>query len=117
VPRLKEILAKKENRRVKLLASMGEMIQELKTLGALKIILFGSVARGDVDINSDLDLLVIMPSDKSGREWTKIIYEKIERKVSADFIVYNEREFQEKQFWSSFLQEIIKGKVAYEKAL
>ncbi|MCS7202697.1 MAG: nucleotidyltransferase domain-containing protein [Dictyoglomus sp.] len=44
------------------------ILEELKKLGALKIILFGSLVHGDVDVNSDLDLLVIMPNTKSGKE-------------------------------------------------
>lgn len=44
------------------------ILEELKKLGALKIILFGSLIHGDVDVNSDLDLLVIMPNTKSGKE-------------------------------------------------
>ncbi len=43
-------------------------------MGAQKIILFGSLASGDVDVNSDLDLFVLMPSAKTGKEWTDIIY-------------------------------------------
>jgi uncharacterized protein len=117
VSRLKEILRKKKERRAKLLSSVNRMTQEFKNLGALKIIIFGSVARGDIDTNSDLDLLVIMPSHKTGREWTNIIYEKIERKIAADFIVYNEQEFLKKRSTSRFLQDITRGKVAYEKAV
>ncbi|MEN2983656.1 MAG: hypothetical protein ABDH25_01350 [Dictyoglomaceae bacterium] len=44
------------------------MLEELKKLGASKIILFGSLAHGDVD------LLVIMPNTKSGKEWSNLIY-------------------------------------------
>lgn len=45
-----------------------------------------------------------------------IVYEVIERKVATHFIVYNEEEFFENLPISSFLQNVVKGKVVYEKA-
>lgn len=115
MPKLKEILQRKIQRRARLQASLDSIVSQLKNLGALKIVHFGSFARGDVDVNSDLDLLVLMPSTKTGKQWMDEIYEKIERKVASDIIVYNQEEFQEKLPTSSFLQNILKGKVVYEK--
>lgn len=114
--KLKEILQKKNRRKARLQASLDSIASQLKNLGALKIILFGSFAEGDADVNSDLDLLVIMPSARTGKEWMDTIYEKIERKVASDIIVYNEEELDKKLPTSSFLQNIMKGKVVYEKA-
>jgi predicted nucleotidyltransferase len=47
---------------------MESITRQLIELGAVKIILFGSLAEGNVDVYSDLDLFVIMPSTKSGDE-------------------------------------------------
>ncbi len=113
--KLKEILQRKNERKARLQASLDSIVTQLKSLGALKVILFGSFARGDVDVNSDLDLLVLMPSTKTGKEWMDTIYEKIERKVASDIIVYNQKEFYERLPTSNFLQNILKGKVVYEK--
>lgn len=115
MPKLKEILQRKNERKAKLQASLDSIVNQLKSLGALKIILFGSFARGDVDVNSDLDLLVLMPSDRTGKEWMDMIYEQIERKIASDIIVYKQKEFHEKLPTSSFLQNILKGKMVYEK--
>jgi len=38
-----------------------------------------------------------MPSTKSGKERSKIIYEEVEKTVAVDFIVFNEKEFQEEK--------------------
>ncbi|MBW1729169.1 MAG: nucleotidyltransferase domain-containing protein, partial [Deltaproteobacteria bacterium] len=111
----REILQKKDERKVKLQTSLDLIINQLKNLGVLKIIIFGSFAKGDVDVNSDLDLFVLMPSPRTGKEWMDIIYEKIDRKVASDIIVFNEEELKEKLPSSSFLQSITKGKVVYEK--
>lgn len=58
MPKLKEILQRKNERKAKLQASLDSIVSQLKSLGALKVILFGSFAKGEVDVNSDLDLLV-----------------------------------------------------------
>lgn len=112
---LKQILQKKNERKVRLQESLDLIVNQLKGFGALEIILFGSFAKGDVDVNTDLDLLVIMPSTKTGKEWMERIYEKIERKVASDIVVYNQKEFQEMLPTSSFLPNIAKGRVVYEK--
>ena len=112
---IKEILRKKDERKARLEASLESLVEQLKNLGALKIVVFGSFARGDVDVNSDLDLFVLMPSSRTGKEWMNLIYENIDIKVGSDIIVFNEKEFNKKLASSSFLHEIIMGKVVYEK--
>ncbi len=114
--KVKEILQRKKERKIKLESSLELIVDQLRRLGAQKIILFGSLATGDVDVNSDLDLFVIMPSTKTGKEWTDIAYEVIDRRVATHFIVYNQEEFFENLPVSSFLQNVVKGKVVYEKA-
>lgn len=114
--RLKEILQKKERRKARLNSSLDSIINELRNIGALKIILFGSLVKGEVDIYSDLDLLIIMPSSRSGKQWMKQIYGTLSREVASDLIVYNEKEFEEKLPISRFLQSIVNsGRVVFEK--
>lgn len=114
--RLKEILQRKSERKARLQVSLDSIINQLKNIGALEVILFGSLAKGDVDVYSDLDLLVIMPSIRTGKEWMHLIYEKVERGIASDIIVYNQKEFHEELPTSSFLQNIINsGRVVYEK--
>jgi len=116
--KLKEILQRKTEREEKLKSSMEFITRQLIELGALKIILFGSLAEGNVDVYSDLDLLVVMPSTKSGGEWMKFVYENVERGIDSDIIVYNQEELREKLPVSSFLRHVLQsGRVIYEKAL
>jgi len=77
MPKIARILQKKEEGRTKLQRSLNSIVQSLKEMGAQKIILFGSLASGDVDVNSDLDLFVLMPPAKAGKEWTDIIYSTV----------------------------------------
>ncbi len=116
--KLKEILQRKEERNTRLHTSLDSIVSQLKGLGALKVILFGSLARGDIDVYSDLDLLVIMPSTMSGKEWMKLVYGSVEREIASDIIVYNLKEFREMLPINSFLRKIVNtGRVVYEKAV
>ena len=112
---LEEIFLKKKERKARLQEALESIISQLKNLGALKIIVFGSFAQDKVDVNSDLDLFVLMPASKTGKEWLDIIYDTIERRVASDIIVYNDKEFRERLPASEFLQNVVKGKVVYEK--
>lgn len=114
--KVSEILRRRAERKAKLEKCLEAIVDQLKDMGALKIILFGSLARDEVDVHSDLDLLVIMPSTKNGKEWMEKIYQEVERKVASNIIVYNLDEFEKKLPLSSFLQNVLKGRVIYEKA-
>ena len=114
--RLPQILRSKAEREAQLRSSLDSIADQLKAMGALRIVLFGSLAKGEVDVRSDLDLLVIMPSAKSGKEWSRLVYDNVERGVDSDIIVYNQDEFAEMIRASSFLTVVMEsGKVIYEK--
>jgi len=106
----------KEERRKQLKKALNHILRQLKEMGVLKVILFGSFNEDDVDIYSDIDLLVIMPNSKTTKKWVNIIYTKIERNIASDLIIYNEKDFEEMQPKSSFLNHIKEtGKILYEK--
>lgn len=113
---LAERRRKREERRERLEKACCHIVKQLKALGALKIVLFGSFVRGETGLWSDLDILAVMPSSLSGKEWRKKIYAEVEREVACDFIVYNEQELEESIPVSSFLRHALKeGKLIYEK--
>ena len=112
---LKSIRERKENRRKALERNLPRIVEQLKALGALKVILFGSLARGDTGLVSDLDIIAIMPLSLSGREWIRKIYAEVERGIACDILAYNERDLREILPTSSFLRHALKeGKVIYE---
>lgn len=49
----------------------------LEVTDPVKVILFGSAARGDAGPNSDLDFLVIVPDEVHRRKTTQEIYENM----------------------------------------
>nr|MDO8135628.1 nucleotidyltransferase domain-containing protein [Candidatus Njordarchaeum guaymaensis] len=114
--RLEAILERRDQRKRKLQSALDSIVSQLRKMGSMKVIVFGSLATGDVDVNSDVDLLAIMPGTRSGKEWSKLIYENVERGIASDIIVFNETEFEKELPLNSFLRQIVKsGKVVYEE--
>lgn len=83
-----------------------------------KLILFGSVAQGDIHEWSDLDLVVIKKTEQPLLERIEEVLRLIRPKVGLDVLVYTPEELEElvadrRVF---VLDEIIyKGAVAYER--
>ncbi len=83
-----------------------------------KIILFGSFAHGNPTRDSDVDLLVIMPSAQdqraNAREISEILYP---RPFPVDILVRTPAEITERLQWGDgFISDIVtKGKVLYER--
>lgn len=83
-----------------------------------KIILFGSYAYGQPHKDSDLDILVIMSSDRPRWQRAIPIYEALRGLLlPKDLIVYTPEEVEE---WSEVPQAFIttavrQGKILYEK--
>lgn len=83
-----------------------------------KIILFGSLARGDVHEWSDIDLIVVKDTDASYGERVKALTPLIrDRLVGADILVYSLEEYESaREKGSSFLKEAERdGVVLYER--
>jgi len=91
----------------------------VQDLSPMRIIIFGSVARGSADGDSDMDILVVMESDKKYFERSSDVQMSLWRRklvVDADVIVVTPEEYEEnKDNEYSFIHEIVStGVVAYE---
>jgi len=82
-----------------------------------KIILFGSLADGNVKEWSDIDLLIVKKSKKRFLDRIGEIIELCSPSVGTDFIVYTPEEFRRLAEEEPFIQEEIlkKGTVLYEQ--
>ena len=103
-----------------------EMTERLKELKPLKVILFGSYARGNPTEDSDLDVVVVLDSEERSKTFDEFIgsgnpvsmaLREIHKKIAMDIIVYTLAEFEylrkQKDF---FVEEIVEtGKVLYER--
>jgi predicted nucleotidyltransferase len=82
----------------------------------LKIILFGSAARGDRDQPKDLDFLIIKQDvPLYGIDRMRELDDLIDRNVAADMLVYRPDEFEDRiRLGDPFIKAIIKeGRVLY----
>jgi predicted nucleotidyltransferase len=100
-------------------ALMNEIVRRiLAILAPDKVILFGSLARGDARPGSDIDLLVIAPSTQPRYRRSAPLYGALsDILVPMDILVYSPEEVQE---WSAVPQVFVttavrEGKVLYEK--
>lgn len=67
----------------------------VETAHPLKVILFGSAERGEMGPNSDVDILVIVPSGIHRRRTTKSIYRNlIGVGFAADIVVVTEKDIE-----------------------
>ncbi|HHW03583.1 MAG TPA: nucleotidyltransferase domain-containing protein [Thermoanaerobacterales bacterium] len=89
--------------------------EELKNIGAEKIILFGSYAKNRADLFTDLDIIVVLKSDLPFVERMGFVYQKIVPKVAADILVYTPMEWSIMKEKSFFKRAIDEGRVLFEK--
>lgn len=83
-----------------------------------RIIVFGSVVRGEADANSDIDLLIIKKSDKKRPFRIKEVFEAIrgmDRSYPLDPIVYTPEEIAKRlSLGDYFVKRVLtEGKVVY----
>ncbi len=80
-----------------------------------RVILFGSLAAGEIGEWSDIDLVIVKETEHRFLDRTKEVLQLLQPRVGVDILVYTPREFEqlsrERVFVRSEIQE--KGKVLY----
>jgi uncharacterized protein len=108
--------SKRDEYRRLLKTSLQRMVDYLSGREEVRlVVLFGSYARGRQDLFTDLDLLVVMETEKDFLSRTAELYRELGPKVDLDLIVYTPEEFarnRDKGFIRTAMEE---GKVLYEK--
>jgi predicted nucleotidyltransferase len=92
------------------------LVEQLKTLGAVQIILFGSLARGQISLFSDIDLLVLFDRGQSAHELTRWVYQNIEAGEAVDILAYDRQAFQQVRDRPFFKKILSSGKVLHGPA-
>lgn len=113
---LQKIKFRKDMRKRALERELEKIKKQLVYMGALRIILFGSCAHGNIRSWSDLDIISVMPSTRTGKEWMKKINNEIDREVGCDILAYTMEELEKTIPVSRFLRHALKtGRVIYER--
>lgn len=108
-------LYSQHSRQERLQKELERMVGKLKLIGVKKIILFGSLARGDIGSASDIDLVVIKNTDMRFLDRLEFLYSELEPAVAVDILCYRPDEIEEMSHWSSFIKRILEeGRVLYE---
>jgi len=99
-------------------AKVHQVVEELKPYQPLRVVLFGSAARGDADEFSDLDFVVIKQTEKPFLERLKEAALLVNVPGSVDILVYTPEEWQRMQAVESpFAERVLaEGRVVYEAA-
>lgn len=107
------------NRKDLLNAELEIFVNKIKSgYNPQKIILFGSLANGQINDESDLDLVVIKKTTEDFWSRLKSISKYCSHNIGMDVLVYTPEEFDKlSKTRTFFIKEISnKGKVLYDKA-
>lgn len=100
--------------RKRLQAELDNVVQQLRTMGARKVVLFGSLARGELSLFSDIDLLVLFPDNRSSHELGREIYRNLQTTEAVDVLAYSLRSWEKLKDRPFFRHVLSYGKVLYE---
>jgi len=105
-----------EKRRRILEERLKEIVPKMINMGVERILLFGSFAMNSVSRSSDIDLIVVMKTDKRFLDRIEEIYNHIRPNIALDLLVYTPEEFEHIQKTSPFLKSALRyGKILYER--
>ena len=99
----------------RLASELPRIVERLKDLGAERVILFGSYARGRRDYFTDLDLIAIMESDLPFIQRLAYIRREVSPVVETDLLVYTPNEFEAIKGRRFFRHALSDAKVLYAR--
>ncbi len=94
-------------------AEVQRLVDQLKALGAVQVILFGSLARGQISLFSDIDLLAVFDREQPSHELTRWVYQNIHSREAVDVLAYGRQAFQQVRGRPFFQKILREGKVLY----
>ena len=106
----------KESREHLLYGELKRILSILVARDVEKVILFGSLAAGDIGSESDIDLIVVERTEKRFLERLDEVYSEVQPRVATDILVYTPEEITALEQSSSFVRHAMReGRVLYEK--
>jgi predicted nucleotidyltransferase len=99
-------------------AALGRETQRLTkaaaALGVQRVIIFGSQARGEAGLASDLDLLMVWDTPLGFLERTVELYRHLQPEVAVDLLVYTPHEMIRMAQTPLVRRALAEGRVLYE---
>jgi len=93
-----------------------EIVETFLPFRPHRILLFGSRARGDDDECSDIDLIVVYPTEKRFMDRLEELYLAWNFPVSVDILAYTPQELESLLDWNAFVRQAVEeGEVLYER--
>jgi predicted nucleotidyltransferase len=83
-------------------------------LGVRRVVLFGSLVRGNPGLTSDLDLLIVWDTPLSFLERTVELYHRLQPEVPTDLLVYTPDEMERMVYTPLVRRALDEGRVLYE---
>ncbi len=107
-------MPRSNERKAQLEAELGRIVDVLIEQGASKIVLFGSLARGNVRSYSDIDLIVVKETNKRFLDRLDDAYRAIAPGVGLDLLIYTPEEFETLKEKNPFVRNALaEGKMLY----
>ena len=102
-----------KSREAELRRELGKILEKLRRDKSVKLVLlFGSLARGEVSEGSDIDLIVVKETKKRFLDRADELYKDIG--VAADILVYTPEEFERMKKRFFIKKALEEGVVLYE---
>jgi len=102
--------------RARLEQELARVVEQLKAMGAKQIVLFGSLAREELSLFSDIDLLVVFDVDRPSRELTREVYQQLRAREGVDILAYSRRALAVLKDRPFFRHIFSYGKVVYAQS-
>ena len=108
-------LPSSENHKQRLILALDRLCQQLARMDIQKAILFGSLARGDVTVFSDIDLIIVQETNARFLDRLEPFYTQLDLGIDMDILVYTPDEMADLATWNPLVRRALKeGKVIYE---
>jgi predicted nucleotidyltransferase len=99
----------------RLISELNRLREQLATMDVKKAILFGSLARGDVTIFSDIDLIIVQDTGERFLDRLERFYTQLDLGTDVDILVYTPEELIDLATWNPLVRRVLQeGEVIYE---
>lgn len=108
-------MRRKEERKKELEHELERVTKMLRKDKEVRLVmLFGSLARGDISRKSDMDMIIIKNTKKRFLDRLDEIYSTLVPNVALDILVYTPEEFESMKNRRFIMNAVKEGKVLYE---